>query len=101
MILSRRATTRAAAAVVGLALALAGCGQGDEGTSDAADDAPTVVATTSIWADVARNVACDGAAEVLSIVPPGADPHAFEPSLRDREVLDDAALIVANGLGLE
>ena len=34
-------------------------------------------------------------------MPPGADPHAFEPSLADRERMEQAALIVANGLGLE
>ena len=34
-------------------------------------------------------------------MPPGADPHGFEPSLADRGRLGGAALIVANGLGLE
>lgn len=34
-------------------------------------------------------------------MPPGADPHAFEPSLADRERMEQAALIIANGLGLE
>jgi ABC-type Zn uptake system ZnuABC Zn-binding protein ZnuA len=35
------------------------------------------------------------------IIPPGGDPHSFEPSLRDRETMDTADLIVANGLFLE
>lgn len=35
------------------------------------------------------------------IIPPGGDPHSFEPSLRDRETMDNADLIVANGLFLE
>ncbi len=60
-----------------------------------------MVATTTIWADVVRNVACDGLADVQTIVPAGGDPHSFEPSLRDRETMSNAALIVANGLGLE
>ena len=42
-----------------------------------------------------------GAASGDPLVPIGADPHAFEPSLADRGRLDDAELVVANGLGLE
>ncbi len=89
------------------ALALAACGSDGATTSDdtsgsATDsDVPSVVATTTMWADITRNVACDGLAEVTTIIPAGADPHSFEPSLRDRETMGDAALIVANGLGLE
>ena len=63
--------------------------------------APIVVATTSIWADITANVACDGLAEIETIIPPGGDPHSFEPSLRDRETMDNADLVVANGLFLE
>ena len=102
MILSRCAPATVTALAV-CALAGAGCSGGDDvdATGDGDDGSPTVVATTSIWADVTGNVACDGLADVVSIVPAGADPHAFEPSLRDREVLDGAALVVANGLGLE
>ena len=59
------------------------------------------MATTTIWADIARNVACGGLAEVESILPSLADPHDFEPSMSDRARLDDAELIVANGLELE
>ncbi|HEY3486107.1 MAG TPA: metal ABC transporter substrate-binding protein [Ilumatobacteraceae bacterium] len=98
MILIRRAVI---AVIVAGSLLGTACGDAEDATTDAADRAPTVVATTSIWADVVRNVACDNLADVVAIIPPGADPHAFEPSLRDREVLDDAALVVANGLGLE
>ena len=81
-----------------LALIAAGCGNDDD---DDGTGVPTVIATTSIWADVAANVACDGLAEVSTIIPPGGDPHAFQPSLSDRGNMEDAALIVANGLLLE
>ncbi len=81
-----------------LALAAWGCGN-----DDAAGDsgAPTVVATTSIWGDVVSNVACDGLAEVVTIIPPGGDPHSFQPSLSDRGRMESAVLVVANGLALE
>jgi ABC-type Zn uptake system ZnuABC Zn-binding protein ZnuA len=89
------------AAVLVVALALASCGdEGDGGTAGGADR-PTVVATTGIWADVVGNVACDGRVEVRVLIPEGADPHGFEPSLADRASLEDAALVVSNGLLLE
>ena len=81
-----------------LALIAAGCGNDD--TDDTAD-LPTVIATTSIWGDVVANVACDGLADVGTLIPPGGDPHAFQPSLNDRGNMESAALIVANGLFLE
>ncbi len=59
------------------------------------------MATTSIWADVVANVACDGQAEVITLIPPGGDPHAFQPSLQDRGRMESAVMIVANGLDLE
>lgn len=90
-------------ALAAVTLALAACGSsadsGDAGTGD--DSHPTVVATTSIWADIVGNVACDGLAEIDTVIPPGGDPHSFEPSLRDRERMENAALVVANGLDLE
>jgi zinc/manganese transport system substrate-binding protein len=89
---------------VGLAagvLAVAACGGEDDGTAAGADEGPYVVATTSIWADLVQQVACDGTFEVRTLLPTGADSHGYEPSLHDREALDGAALVVANGLGLE
>jgi zinc/manganese transport system substrate-binding protein len=110
-------TRRGAAVLAAGTLLLAACGSGDETTTpqtsspddttegvvgdETAATAPTVVATTSIWADVTANVACDGLAAVETIIPLGGDPHSFEPSLRDRETMDNAELVVANGLFLE
>ena len=97
MILSRHRRPVTAVTLVALVLTAA-CG--DDGDAPT-DGRPVVVATTSIWGDVVGNVACDGIADVRVLVPAGADPHAFEPSLRDREVVDGAALVVANGADLE
>ncbi len=102
---AQRHTQRCLAVVAGLAVVLAACGSEDPASSsdpsDTATDGASVVATTSIWADITANVACDGLAEVQVIIAPGGDPHSFEPSLRDRETMDNADLIVANGLLLE
>ena len=59
-----------------------------------------VVATTTIVADVVTNVAGE-MAEVASLLPIGADPHAFTPAPRDMAMLRDADVIMANGAGLE
>ncbi|MCY3923898.1 MAG: metal ABC transporter substrate-binding protein [bacterium] len=69
--------------------------------SDGDQPPAQIIATTTIWADIAGNVACGGLADVESIIPPVADPHDFEPSMADRARLDAAHLIVENGLGLE
>jgi zinc/manganese transport system substrate-binding protein len=81
-----------------VAIALAACGGDDDAAGDTTEPAP-LVATMTIWADVTSHVACGE--HVTSIVPAGADPHSFEPSLRDREFLTNAGLVVANGAGLE
>jgi zinc/manganese transport system substrate-binding protein len=95
-----------AAATCVLSLANAACG-GDD--SSDGPSSGSIVATTSIWADITGHLACDVdpvtgeamPAEVTALVPAGGDPHAFEPSLRDREVLEDADVVVMNGGGLE
>ena len=68
---------------------------------DAGAETPTILVTTSIWADVVANVACDGLADVEGIIPVGSDPHGYEPSLQDAERMTSASLVVANGLTLE
>lgn len=87
-------------AVVVLALlagGLAACGTAD-GPPRAED--PLVVATTSVLGDVVGNVVGD-AGTVETLMPPGSDPHAFEPSPAQIGRLREADLVVANGLGLE
>ena len=60
----------------------------------------TVVATTTIIADLAKNVAGD-TATVTSLLGPGVDPHTFQPAPRDSQILAGADLILENGLGYE
>ena len=69
--------------------------------ADADDDAPIVVATTSIWADIVDRIDCADQFTVETLIPVGGDAHSFEPSVRDRQRLGDAALVIANGGGLE
>lgn len=89
---------RPLAGLAALALLLTACGD-DDPAGDT--ERPTIIATTSIWADLVADLACGGQARVDTLVPVGGDPHSFEPSLADRGDLERAALVVANGLGLE
>jgi zinc/manganese transport system substrate-binding protein len=86
---------RAAAMVTALAMS----GSGAVRAAD--DDPPVIIATTSIWADIVDQIDCGDHFAVRSLIPIGGDAHSYEPSMRDREVLTGAALVVANGGGLE
>ena len=57
------------------------------------------LATTSIWADVTSRALCE--APVDSVIPIGADPHSWEPSIRVAADLAGADLLIRNGLDLE
>jgi ABC-type Zn uptake system ZnuABC Zn-binding protein ZnuA len=59
-----------------------------------------VLATTSIVADVVAAVG-GRRVEVSALVPPGVDPHAFEPTPQDVRSVADAQVVFENGLGLE
>ncbi len=59
-----------------------------------------VVAATSIVADVVEQIGGDRL-KLKTLLPLGADPHAFEPTPQDVVAVSDAHVIFANGLGLE
>lgn len=59
-----------------------------------------VVATTTIVADVVSNVGGE-AVEVVTLIPPGLDPHAYEPTPQDLRAVEDADVVFLTGLGLE
>ncbi len=59
-----------------------------------------VVATTSIVADVVKNIG-DEKIDLVRLMPLGADPHTFEPTPRDVAAVSDAHVVFANGAGLE
>ena len=59
-----------------------------------------VVATFTVLADMARNVAGDGAV-VESLTRPGAEIHDYDPTPQDVARAQGADLVLWNGLGLE
>ncbi len=78
-------------------LLLTACGGGNAGDIG---DRLQVLATTSIVADVVEQVGGDYV-EVTTLLPLGTDPHTFEPRPQDAAAIADAAILFANGAGLE
>lgn len=60
----------------------------------------SIVATTSMIADAARQIAGDSL-EVIGLMGPGVDPHLYKPTQGDISRLTGASLILYNGLHLE
>ena len=61
----------------------------------------SIVASTNVYADIAKNVA-GKYGDVQSVIKNSAtDPHDFEPTTADAKNLTKANIIVANGLGYD
>ena len=76
---------------------LSGCGQSPV---PQANDKPTVVATTTMIADLARVLAGDDMT-VVSIMREGEDPHMYEAKPNDAVTISKADLVLTNGFHLE
>ena len=70
------------------------------GKDEATNDRPEVVVTTAVLASIVSELVGD-VAVVTTIISDGVDPHDFAPSAKDVERMNNAALVVANGLDLE
>ena len=97
--LDRRRHLRWSAMVLSMVFAVtaAGCSSNEPQSSDSGI---SIVATTTILGDVARQIA-GGDAEVSVLLPLGADPHDYRASARQVAAMRSADLVVANGLDLE
>lgn len=84
------------------ACALAACGRPDAPPGAGTRGGRTVVATSTLCADLARTV-CDGVpgVRVEGLMPAGVDPHLWRPTAGGARALADARMVVANGLRLE
>lgn len=81
-----------------VAVGVAGCGAGASGGGQS--DKPTVVATTTMIEDLARQIAGDDA-EVVGLMKTGQDPHIYDVKPRDATAIREADLVLLNGLHLE
>ena len=101
-------TTAALLAAGGLLLTATACSSSDSQDSAAEPGAQkkiSIVASTSIWADVAQAVADTASGVDIEVKPivegNGVDPHHFEPSAADIAKAEDADLLVVNGGGYD
>ena len=67
---------------------------------DVKSELPTVVVTYSVLGNIVEQLVGD-AATVTTLIPDGQDPHEFEPSAKDIESLNNANIVVSNGLDFE
>lgn len=100
--------------LVAVLVLLTACGSSDEpaaggdpapsdtaaDASDAGSQAALVVVTMNLLADIV-DTAIGDVVEVVDVMPRGVDPHSFELSASAAEQLNDADLIVVNGLNME
>ncbi len=77
-------------------LFLAGCGSAPQ----SGDSAVSVLASTSFLADIAQNVAGDRLA-VESLLPIGADPHAYQAAPADVSKIAESDVLILNGIEYE
>ena len=92
------------AALAAFVLLISGCnstGSGSAGDGPtSAPDALRVVATTTVLADLVKQVGQENVS-VHSLVPKGGEAHTFDPTPSDATTVSDAQLLVMNGLGLD
>jgi zinc/manganese transport system substrate-binding protein len=88
--------TRVMALIAALVVGVGACTT----PAQATDGRLHVVTTTTVFADMVRNVGGD-LVVVSSLVPSNADVHTFSPRPSDIRTLAEARLVVRNGLGLD
>jgi manganese/zinc/iron transport system substrate-binding protein len=91
------ASRGAIAAAIGL---LAGCDPADVDRGDVATRHVQVVATTSVVADLVREVGGERV-QVAGLMGPGVDPHLYRASEGDVRRMSGADIVFYNGLHLE
>ena len=89
---SMRSMLRRIALLLALLPLVAACGSGAAGGGS---DAPTIVATTTQLADMARNIA--PGAHVTSLLTPNTDPHEYEVRPNDVKALASADIVLRSG----
>lgn len=86
--------------LVAMLFSLSGCADTQPSTSATSHKKMTVVATTTMLADLAQNIG-GGMVQVEYLMGPGIDPHLYQASAGDVTKMQNADVIVYNGLHLE
>jgi zinc/manganese transport system substrate-binding protein len=110
MTIPRAAASPALGAVLALSLALAGCSFGSAPGGTPGAKAPTtssrpkainVVASTDVYADIARSIGGAVVHVTSFISDPDQDPHSYEASPQNQLAISKAALVIENGGGYD
>jgi zinc/manganese transport system substrate-binding protein len=66
----------------------------------ASNTRPNIVVSYSVLGSVVSDLVGDSAT-VTVLIPDGQDPHEFQPSARDIETINNASIVISNGLDFE
>ena len=94
----RTRTLTAGAVLAVSALTLAGCSAAESAEDDGT---LSVVASTSVYGDLAATIGGDAVTVTSLIDNPAQDPHSYEASARDQLAVSEADLVVLNGGGYD
>lgn len=91
---------------VAIAVGMSACSNGNNPEKQSAGDGtmdgkPTVYASTDVWAAVAQEVVGDKAKVITSIDQPNMDPHSYEATVKDKQLVSQAAVVIVNGGGYD
>ena len=78
-----------------LAVGQSGCGGGPQGGK------LSVVASTNVYADIARQIGGTGVSVSSVLTKPNADPHLFEPGTANGLAVARAQVVIQNGLAYD
>jgi len=98
--LLRARVSRTGALLTVSALLAAGCGSASGGGAEAGDHV-SVVASTNVYGDIARQIGGGRVTVTSFISDPSQDPHSFEAGTRTRLALSEAGIVIENGGGYD
>jgi zinc/manganese transport system substrate-binding protein len=94
--------TAVIAAIAISAINLSGCAAVGEPNPGASSDGKLhIVASISNWAEIAKEIGGDLADVTATVSDPNKDPHSYEATPRDQLAVNQADLVIANGLGYD
>lgn len=83
-------------AISSLVLILTGCSKKENSSNKI-----SIVTSTNVYADIAQNVLGKYGKATAIITNSATDPHDFEPTTADAKKVQNAKIVVANGLGYD
>lgn len=96
-----RAALALLAAIIGVAVTACGSTSPSTARTESSRAAIDIVTSTTVWANIAEQLADDHAHVTALIADQSRDPHDFQPSGRDELAVSRADLVIENGGGYD